>query len=191
MLKTKTVLLIATIGLVTSLTGCGGGSNTKSTSPVLVADSASQENTSKSENKETANNVKAFMDFASDIARRVRFPKRADFAKLTMVLVEQYKKDIVNPYTGDTYFTITNRGADYFKYNNFKTSCSIDCVVIDNYSITLKKLDTSEIVYCLNPESKGSVISFIFRDGIYVYQVSENGDKINEESYFLDYLNEN
>jgi len=37
---------------------------------------------------------------------------------------------------------------------------SVDCVIIDDYMTLLEELDTSEVLYCVNPESKGMVFAF-------------------------------
>jgi len=37
----------------------------------------------------------------------------------------------------------------------------------------LKEIDTNEVVYCVNQESKGMVIGFIFKDGVYIYEIDE------------------
>jgi len=62
---------------------------------------------------------------------------------------------------------------------------SVDCIVIDDYMTLLEELDTSEVVYCLNAESKGCVIGIILMDGVYIYEVDENGEKINEIKHFF------
>jgi len=50
----------------------------------------------------------------------------------------------------------------------------------------LEELDTSEVLYCVNPESKGMVFAFWLMDGVYIYEVDENGQKINEIKHFFE-----
>jgi len=62
---------------------------------------------------------------------------------------------------------------------------SVDCVIIDDYMTLLEELDTSEVLYCVNPESKGMVFAFWLMDGVYIYEVDENGQKIMKSSISL------
>jgi len=41
------------------------------------------------------------------------------------------------------------------------------------------------VTYCVNPESKGMVIAIWLIDGVYIYEIDENGQKINEIKHFL------
>ncbi|HPD00814.1 MAG TPA: hypothetical protein PLA01_05635 [Acetivibrio sp.] len=133
-------------------------------------------------------NAQAFLEYAIHAADATNFLETGNYAGVMLNLKREYKDDIVNPYTkGDT-LAVFNRTRAMFKNN--KTSLtkyfSVDCLVIDDYVTTLKDLDTSEVVYCLNAESKGMVLAFFLMDGIYIYEVDENGEKKNEIKHFFE-----
>jgi len=98
-----------------------------------------------------------------------------------------YEDDIVNPYTGGKMLYVMNRTRTYLKNSDASVTrgLGVDCIVVDDYMTQLKKLDTSEVTYCVNPESKGMVIAIWLIDGVYIYEIDENGQKINESSISL------
>jgi len=90
-----------------------------------------------------------------------------------------YEEDIVNPYTGGKMLYVMNRTRTYLENSDASVTrgLGVDCIVVDDYMTQLKKLDTSEVTYCVNPESKGMVIAIWLIDGVYIYEIDENGQK--------------
>lgn len=133
-------------------------------------------------------NAEAFLQYAIQAADATNFLETGNYAGVMLNLKREYKEDIINPYTKGNSLAVYNRTRAMFK--NRETSLtqyfSVDCLVIDDYMTTLKDLDTSEVVYCLNAESKGMVLAFFLMDGIYIYEVDENGEKINEIKHFFE-----
>jgi len=81
-----------------------------------------------------------------------------------------YKEDIVNPYTGGKRLYVMNRTRSYMKNSSASItgSLGVDCVVIDDYMTDLKEIDTNEVVYCVNQESKGWLLDLYLKMCIHI-----------------------
>jgi len=167
------------------LAGCGDNGN-GSSQPSGVSNSS--QNIQGAENKKEKTNAEKFLEYAIKAADLRNFTKTGNYAGVIKTLRDIYEDDIVNPYTGATSIYAMNRTISYIDNNDMSVTrgYSVDCVVIDDYMTQLKDLDTSEVVYCVNPESKGMVFAFWFMDGVYIYEIDENGQKINEIKHFFE-----
>lgn len=191
-MKSRVIVLAAFLSLVTILSACGndsGQKNPTSSSGGFISSpgSGNQVRSSADTSKKVNSNAEAFLGYARRVAKGVDFMGSGDYAKFMYALGNEYKYDIVNPYTGETYMDISNRTIRYFKAKDDRISqaYSVDFIAIDDYMTELKDLDTSEVVYCLNPSNKGCTLAFLLVDGIYIYEVDENGNKKNEIKHFF------
>ncbi|ADU75513.1 hypothetical protein M972_112607 [Acetivibrio thermocellus AD2] len=187
MVKVKLILIAMVICAVSLLSACGGSDEINS-QPSHKPKENSAQDTFKNEDKKEKTNAEKFLEYAIKAADLRNFTETGDYAGIINTLNDLYKKDIVNPYTGGTSLTIMNRTSSMMKKQHLSRTrlFSVDCVVIDDYMTQLKDLDTSEVVYCVNPESKGMVFAFWLMDGVYIYEVNENGQKINEIKHFFE-----
>ncbi|WP_136479723.1 hypothetical protein EPD62_005415 [Acetivibrio thermocellus] len=185
MVKIKLILITIIICGVFLLAGCGDNGN-GSSQPSGVSNSS--QNIQGAENKKEKTNAEKFLEYAIKAADLRNFTETGDFAGIGITLQDLYKKDIVNPYTGGTSLTVMNRTSSMMKDQHLSRTrlFSVDCVIIDDYLTQLKKINTDEVVYCVNPESKGMVFAFWLIDGVYIYEVDENGQKINEIKHFFE-----
>ena len=136
----------------------------------------------------TLGSIIKFLDYAIEAAYLRNFTKTGNFAGVMSTLHDIYKDDIVNPHTGGKMLYVMNRTSTYLKNSNASVTkgLGVDCIVIDDYMTQLKEIDTNEVTYCVNPESKGMVIAIWFVDGVYIYEISENGKKINEIKHLFE-----
>ncbi len=186
MVRVKSILIAVIICAVSLLSACGGsGEENNQSSNVL--NSNSTQNTEESKDKKEKTNAEKFLDYAIEAAYLRNFTQTGDYAGIISSLYDIYKDDIINPYTGGSGIYVMNRTRSYLKHDTAvrTVGLGVDCVVIDDYMTDLKEIDTNEVTYCVNPESKGMVIAFWFKDGVYIYEVDENGQTINEIKHFF------
>jgi len=183
MFKSKSIL-ISVIIFAVLLSACEGRKNNQ-------VSNTPKENPTQSVNnvgdRKEETNAEKFLEYAIKAADLRNFTETGDYAGIMITLRDLYKKDIVNPFTGGTSLTIMNRTRDMMEDQHLSRTrlFSVDCVVIDDYMTDLAEIDTNEVVYCVNPESEGMVFAFWFKDGIYIYEIDENGEKINEIKHFF------
>ncbi|GAE90973.1 hypothetical protein [Acetivibrio straminisolvens] len=185
MVKVKLILITIVICGVFLLAGCGGNGK-GSGQPSGVSNSP--QNVHETEDKKEKTNAERFLEYVKEAAYLRNFTQTGDFAGIMITLHDIYKNDIVNPYTGASAIYVMNRTRTYMENQNMSVTkgFGVDCVLIDDYITQLKKIDTNEVVYCVNPESKGMVFAFWFIDGVYIYEIDENGQKINEIKHFFE-----
>ncbi|HHV30097.1 hypothetical protein [Acetivibrio mesophilus] len=186
MIRVKLIFVAVIICAVFLLSACGGSgevNNQPSNSPKVNSGKSTHE---PGDEKEKTNAEK-FLEYVIEAAYMRKFTETGDYAGIMNTLHDLYKDDIVNPYTGGKLLTIANRTNDLICDKQWKASevSGVNCIVIDDYMTLLEKIDTSEAVYCLNTESKGCVIGIILMDGVYIYEVDENGEKTNEIKHFF------
>ncbi|ADU75314.1 hypothetical protein M972_112392 [Acetivibrio thermocellus AD2] len=187
MVRVKLMLVAAIVCVISLLSACSGngeGNNQPSGTPIKSLTQSTQ----KTQDKKEKTNAEKFLEYAIKAADLRNFTKTGNYAGVIKTLRDIYEDDIVNPYTGATSIYAMNRTISYIDNNDMSVTrgYSVDCVVIDDYMTQLKDLDTSEVVYCVNPESKGMVFAFWFMDGVYIYEIDENGQKINEIKHFFE-----
>ncbi|GAE90996.1 MULTISPECIES: hypothetical protein [Acetivibrio] len=185
MVKVKSILIaiiICAVSLLSACSGNGEGSN----QPSSVSNSP--QNIHETADKKEKTNAERFLEYVKEAAYLRKFTETGDYAGIGITLHDIYKDDIVNPYTGGSSIYVMNRTRTYMKNKNMSVTkgYGVDCVLIDDYMTQLKKIDTNEVVYCVNPESKGMVFAFWFIDGVYIYEIDENGNKINEIKHFFE-----
>jgi len=183
--RQKLSILIG-IMLCVLLSACGDGE--RNNQPSGTSGVNTIQSTQKPEDKKEKTNAEKFLEYAIKAADLRNFTKTGDYAGIAVTLHDIYKEDIVNPYTGGKRLYVMNRTRSYMKNSSASItgSLGVDCVVIDDYMTLLEELDTSEVLYCVNPESKGMVFAFWLMDGVYIYEVDENGQKINEIKHFFE-----
>ncbi|ODM26602.1 hypothetical protein [Acetivibrio mesophilus] len=187
MIRVKLIFVAVIICVVSLLSACGG-SEEGNNQPSNTSTANSTQSTQNAGDKKEKTNAEKFLEYAIEAADKRNFTETGDYAGIMNTLHDLYKKDITNPYTGGSLIYVMNRTASYIENSNMSVTrgLGVDCVVIDDYMTQLKDLDTSEVVYCVNPESKGMVFAFWFMDGVYIYEISENGEKINEIEHFFE-----
>jgi hypothetical protein len=193
-MNSRIMVLAVFLSLITALSACSKdlGQNEQfypSDGLVNSSNNANRGLPSLDKSKNTKNNSEILLEYARRVAKRIDFMGAGDYAKFMYTLGNEYKDDIINPYTGVKYMDISNRTTNYFKKKNSEIYLvnSVDLIVIDDFMTELKEINTSDVVYCLNPLNKGCIIAFLFKDGIYIYEVDENGGKKNEiKHYFKD-----
>ena len=183
--RQKLSILIG-IMLCVLLSACGDGE--RNNQPSGTSGVNTIQSTQKPEDKKEKTNAEKFLEYAIKAADLRNFTKTGDYAGIGITLQDLYQEDIVNPYTGGTSLTVMNRTRSMMKAQHLSRTrlFSVDCVIIDDYMTLLEELDTSEVLYCVNPESKGMVFAFWLMDGVYIYEVDENGQKINEIKHFFE-----
>jgi len=187
MVRVRSILVAMVICVTVLLTACGDngkGDNQPSNTP---SNEKPIQSTQEIKNGKEKTNAEKFLDYVIEAAYLRKFTETGDYAGIAVTLHDIYKEDIVNPYTGGKRLYVMNRTRSYMKNSSASItgSLGVDCVVIDDYMTDLKEIDTNEVVYCVNQESKGMVIGFIFKDGVYIYEIDENGNKINEIKHFF------
>ena len=184
--KAKVIFVMIIFCTISLLAACGGDEVKKNHSIGEPKTDLSQ-STHGIGDKEVKTNAEKFLEYVIDSTDKRDFTKTGDYAGVLSTLGSEYKEDIINPYTGGKLLTKANRTKDLLYAEHWVASnvSSVDCIVIDDYMTLLEELDTSEVVYCLNAESKGCVIGIILMDGVYIYEVDENGEKINEIKHFF------
>ncbi|ODM26607.1 hypothetical protein A7W90_10450 [Clostridium sp. Bc-iso-3] len=187
MIRVK-LILVAVIICVASLLSACGGSEEGNSQPSNTSTANSTQSTQNAGDKKEKTNAEKFLEYAIEAAYLRNFTETGDYAGVMNTLHDIYKKDIVNPYTGGSLIYVMNRTASYIENSNMSVTrgLGVDCVVIDDYMTDLEEIDTNDVVYCVNPESKGMVFAFWFKDGVYIYEISENGEKINEIEHFFE-----
>ncbi|GAE91000.1 hypothetical protein [Acetivibrio straminisolvens] len=185
MIRMKSILIALAICSISLLSACGGNGE-GNTQPSRTSNAT--QNTNEIGDKKEKTNAERFLEYAIKAADLRNFTETGDYAGIMNTLHDLYKKDIVNPYTEGNLIYVMNRTASYIDNKNMTVTrgLGVDCVVIDDYMTQLKDLDTSEVTYCVNPESKGMVFAFWFMDGVYIYEIDENGEKINEIKHFFE-----
>jgi hypothetical protein len=136
--------------------------------------------------KTTKNNVEAFLEYVKAVDDEIKYWQGHNNEKFIISLAKLYKDDIVNKYTGGKKVYTESRTSEYFTHTDIELdkSKSVNLVALVSFE-HLKSTDTKTVQYCLNPGSKGCVIGFLFYDGIYLYEVDEQGKKINEITYLF------
>ena len=183
--RQKLSILIG-IMLCVLLSACGDGE--RNNQPSGTSGVNTIQSTQKPEDKKEKTNAEKFLEYAIKAADLRNFTKTGDYAGIGITLHDIYEEDIVNPYTGGKMLYVMNRTRTYLKNSDASVTrgLGVDCIVVDDYMTQLKKLDTSEVTYCVNPESKGMVIAIWLIDGVYIYEIDENGQKINEIKHFFE-----
>ncbi|UWV46448.1 hypothetical protein N1236_12865 [Acetivibrio thermocellus] len=187
MVKVKLILIAMVICTISLLSACGGSDEINSRPSNKPKENSAQD-TFRNEDKKEKTNAEKFLEYAIKAADLRNFTKTGNYAGIISTLYDIYEEDIVNPYTGGSSIYVMNRTRTYMENKNMSVTkgYGVDCVVIDDYMTDLAEIDTNEVVYCVNPESKGMVIAFWFKDGVYIYEVNENGEKINEIKHFFE-----
>ncbi|WP_094184850.1 hypothetical protein [Acetivibrio straminisolvens] len=187
MVRVKSILIVVIVCAVFLLSACGK-SEEGSNQPSSTQNSNSIQTVQETENKEEKTNAEKFLEYAIKAADLRNFTKTGNYAGVMTTLHDIYEEDIVNPYTGGKMLYVMNRTRTYLKNSDASVTrgLGVDCIVVDDYMTQLKKLDTSEVTYCVNPESKGMVIAIWLIDGVYIYEIDENGQKINEIKHFFE-----
>ncbi|ADU75514.1 hypothetical protein M972_112608 [Acetivibrio thermocellus AD2] len=185
--KAKVIFVMIIFCTIFLLVACGGDDVKKNHSIEEAKTDLSQSTHGIEEDKEEKTNAEKFLEYVVNATDKRDFTKTGDYAGVLNTLGSEYKEDIINPYTGGKLLTKANRTKDLLYADDWVASSvsSVDCIVIDDYMTLLEELDTSEVVYCLNTESKGCVIGIILMDGVYIYEVDENGEKMNEIKHFF------
>jgi hypothetical protein len=187
-LVVKLIVLLMAASLV--FAACGKKADEKISTDNISSISASS-STGESEKTDTVkktakNNVEAFLDYVKAIDGEIKYWEGHNKTKFIITLAKLYKDDIVNKYTNGKKVDTASRTSSYFTH--------VDTVVDKSESVNLvslvseeelKSTDTKKVQYCLNLGSKGCVIGFLFYDGIYLYEVDEQGKKINEVTYLF------
>ena len=187
MVRVKLMLVAAIVCVISLLSACSGngeGNNQPSGTPIKSLTQSTQ----KTQDKKEKTNAEKFLEYAIKAADLRNFTKTGNYAGVIKTLRDIYEDDIVNPYTGGKMLYVMNRTRTYLKNSDASVTrgLGVDCIVVDDYMTQLKKLDTSEVTYCVNPESKGMVIAIWLIDGVYIYEIDENGQKINEIKHFFE-----
>lgn len=197
MRKAIMVFIIFAITMVSLLSACGGTKDVKEKEDPNVPSTVETNKTEdkKEENKKVdlkgaKNNAEAFLEYAKKAAKDVDFMGRGDYARYMVYIDRMYEDVITNPYSGQKDMTMSNRTTRWFtndKGRNYGTN-AINLTVIDDYMTTTKDIVPEEVIYCLDPSNKGCVIAFLVVDGIYIYEIGENGEKKNEIMHQFEHL---
>lgn len=191
-MKIRIVILSVFFCLTFVLSACNKESEKNEQPSVSISSQNNKQvklQTSPEGNKKAKSNSEAFLEYAIRIAKGVDFMGCGDYSSYMIALGNEYKNDIVNPFTGIHDIGISNRTTSYFEIRDSEIykADSIEFIAIDDFMTDLKEINTSDVVYCLNPVNKGCTIAFLLKDGIYIYEIDENGNKKNEiKHYFKD-----
>lgn len=186
----KLVVGVFAIVFCVSLIGCGSESK--------KVDSGAQNNLSKEsvntqviEKKEdkldTRNNVKRVVDYFEVAAKTSRFVRNHSFIDIMGEYQNLYKKDVVNPFSKIDSFTYDNNILTVSEEKDAIIDSKIQTkiIMIDTSTIKLKKQKAEQFIYGCNANNKGKVVTFIFVDGVYVYEIDENSAKKNDLTFFF------
>ena len=147
--------------------------------------SNNQPKTTESKHQEKQeNNVEKILEVLKSTADKTHFIEGCNYGKF-MANVD-YDNSVKNPYTNETDIHVLNRYETiiYQRDNNY-SGYSASIAIIDLSTDFLKNLDKTEVVYGCNPNNKGVVMAIVYRDGFYIYEVDENGEKQNEITYIF------
>ena len=133
------------------------------------------------------NNSEKMLEVLKMIAKITEFGERnSGYGRFMAKLGENYEDSVKNPYNKSTDIHIANRSEGILdEQDNDYSDYSASVAIIDDSFSFLKNIDKIEATYGCNPNNKGVVMAFVFRDGFYIYQVDENGEKQNEITYIF------
>ena len=140
---------------------------------------------SKQQNKQE-NNAEKMLEVLKMAAEISKLQRHADYGYFMAKLGENYDNSVENPYTNKTAIHILNRDEGILDQQDIKFSrYSASIAVIDVSMDFLKNVEKTEVTYGCNPDNKGVVMAIVYRDGFYIYEVDENGEKQNEITYIF------
>lgn len=198
MRKAIIVLVILALSIISLLSACGGAKEVEDNKEPDNT-SAVEANKTKDKNEESKevdlkgakNNAEAFLEYTKKAAKDIDFMGMGDYADYARYIDKIYEDELKNPYTGEDDLYMSNRSNSWFKNDaaeNYKL-VAINLTVIDDYMTTIKDIDPDEVIYCVgNPTNKGCVVAFLVVDGIYIYEIGENGEKKNEIMHQFEHL---
>lgn len=200
MRKAIIVLIILTLTMVSSLSACGGAKEVENKKELNIPSTVETDKTKDKDKKEESkkvdlkgakNNAEAFLEYAKKAAKDVDFMGRGDYARYMVYIDRIYEDTITNPYSGHKDMAVSNRTASWMKNDlaeNYELK-AINLTAIDDFSTKTKDIVPEEVIYCVgNPTNKGCVIAFLVVDGIYIYEIGENGEKKNEIMHQFEHL---
>ena len=130
------------------------------------------------------NNAKKILEVLKSTADKTHFVEGCNYGKFMANL--DYNDSVENPYTNKTAIHILNRDEGILDQQDIKFSrYSASIAVIDVSMDFLKNVEKTEVTYGCNPDNKGVVMAIVYRDGFYIYEVDENGEKQNEITYIF------
>lgn len=199
MKKAIIVLIILALSMVSFLSACGGSKEVENKKEPNIPTTVETDKTKDKDKKEESekvdlkgakNNAEAFLEYAKKAAKDIDFMGMGDYVDFSRYISKIYKEDIKNPYSGQKDMAMSNRTATWFrneKGRNYGTN-AINLTVIADYTTKTKDIIPEEVIYCLDPSNKGCVIAFLVVDGIYIYEIGENGEKKNEIMHQFEHL---
>jgi|GEM_PF-654650 len=198
MRKAIMVFIIFAITMVSLLSACGGAKDVKEKEDPNVPSTVETNKTEdkKEENKKVdlkgaKNNAEAFLEYAKKAAKDVDFMGMGDYADYMVYISRIYEDTITNPYSGHKDMAVSNRTSSWMKNDlaeNYELK-AINLTAIADYSTIIKEIVPEEVIYCVgNPTNKGCVVAFLVVDGIYIYEIGENGEKKNEIMHQFEHL---
>ena len=132
------------------------------------------------------NNVEKMLEVLKKAAEISKLQRHADYGYFMAKLGENYDNSVKNPYTNKTAIHILNRNESILdQQDNNYSGYSASIAVIDVSMDFLKNVEKTEVTYGCNPNNKGVVMAIVYRDGFYIYEVDENGEKQNEITYIF------
>lgn len=186
-MKMRKFMSILVIGIMLlSFVSCGKKEEKKENTS--SSSSSSNSNSSKSDDSEiknAKNNVEKMMIYIKRTGNREDIDYGRTHVKAPMAyhFSEEYKDDIVNPYTKNTTVYSAERGADVFGFHDQDAQDSCAHFMPITTVLKLKDFDKSKVKYGCNKANKGVVIAIVIWDAYYAYEIDENGNKINEILY--------
>ncbi|MCX7920465.1 MAG: hypothetical protein N3B21_00360 [Clostridia bacterium] len=173
---------IAVVMSISVFVGCGKEENKESSNTSSISStSATTSVQTSNDNATKKNNLETMLELMKEAKKKVGV---MGFGQFLAEFDLQYKGNIVNP---------INKSTDIYAIDKYHTILSKTDTSLDKYAASLvaivnmpfDKLDKSKMTYGCNPKNKGVVIAFVFFDRFYLYEVDENGNKVNETTYMF------
>ena len=127
-------------------------------------------------------NAQKLRDYIVSASKETHFDRRRNFVDLMWEVQEQYQDDIINPYTGATSLGYSNTSITYMKTEQWTIAGQRSAFVymITSARTTMRRRPPEDISISAFSGNKGVVVGVLFGDGIYIYEVGEDGSKENE-----------
>ena len=147
--------------------------------------SNNQPKTTESKQKDKQeNNAEKILEVLKSTAEYTGFYTNAAYGYFMANI--DYDDSVKNPYTNETAIHVLNRDEGILDEQDIKFSrYSASIAIIDVSMDFLKNVEKTEVTYGCNPDNKGVVMAIVYRDGFYIYEVDENGEKQNEITYIF------
>lgn len=179
----STALLVGSVGCVKDKTS--ENNSTKNVANLSDTDLQGKRSVGKEKNvKET--NIEKMLNMLENTNKKTKFSKNNNYGHFLANVLVGEEEELINPYTRAKDIDVADKRTLVLdRTDKVLVDCSGSIIVICDDHAFLKNIEKSEITYGCNEANKGMVMSFVFNDGYYLYEVDKTGNKINDMTYIF------